>query len=92
MVKHAWLGGLLVLLFTVMLASLYLNSSLHGHSVTAAPSSYSWSSLSKDSVTITYSVDERIWYGGTGYLRIDARPGRGTYSNTKSTTATVTIP
>ncbi|MBO3798977.1 MAG: hypothetical protein QXP45_00360 [Thermoproteota archaeon] len=94
MVKRAWLGGLLVLLFTVVLASLPtgLNSSLHGSLASAAPSSYSWSSLSKNTVVIAYSVDERIWNGGTGYLHVDAKPGQGTYSDTKSTTATVTVP
>ncbi len=94
MVKRAWLGGLLVLLFTVVLASLPtgLNHSLHGPFASAAPSSYSWSSLNVNAVAITYSISEIIWYGGTGYLHIDARAGPGTYGDTKSTTARVTVP
>ncbi|MBO3754791.1 MAG: hypothetical protein FGF53_07965, partial [Candidatus Brockarchaeota archaeon] len=93
MVKRAWLGGLLVLLFTVMLASLptSLNSSLHGPLASAAPSSYSWSSLARNTAAITYSVDERTWYGGTGYLHIKA-DGPGIYTDTKTAVATVTIP
>ncbi|MEM2946445.1 MAG: hypothetical protein QXI87_08900 [Thermoproteota archaeon] len=92
MVKRAWLEGLLVLLFPVMLASLCLNSSFHGPLASAAPSSYSWSSLSRNTVTITYVVDERVWNGGTGYLHIDARQGQGTYSDAKSTITMITIP
>ncbi|MEM4228383.1 MAG: hypothetical protein QXZ66_01255 [Thermoproteota archaeon] len=94
MVKRAWLGGLLVLIFPVMLVSLPtgLNHSLQEHLASASPSSYSWAGLKTDSVSITYVVDERAWYGGTGYLRIDARQGQGTYSDTKSTIATVTVP
>ncbi|MEM3390573.1 MAG: hypothetical protein QW491_14390 [Thermoproteota archaeon] len=95
MAKHACPGGLfLVLLFSSMLVLLLLsvlNTSFSGPSF-AAPSSFSWTGLRTDTVTIAYSVDERIWYGGTGYLRIDARQGQGTYSDTKSTIATVTIP
>ncbi|MEM2998479.1 MAG: hypothetical protein QW542_06000 [Thermoproteota archaeon] len=96
MAKHAYPAGLfLVLLFSSMLVLLLLsvlNTSFSRLSASAAPSSFSWTGLRTDTVTIAYSVDERIWYGGTGYLRIDARPGQGTYSDTKSTTATVTIP
>ncbi|MGB9718904.1 MAG: hypothetical protein ACPL4E_10815, partial [Thermoproteota archaeon] len=60
-------------------------------SVSATPSSYSWSSLRVDSASIAYSVDERAWYGGTGYLSIPTS-GPGTYSDWKECVATVTIP
>ncbi|MEM2599091.1 MAG: hypothetical protein QXI87_00170 [Thermoproteota archaeon] len=91
---HAW-RSLLPLLFFSSLAFLLLPGlSIPFNRPTAygAPSSYSWSSLSKNTVAITYFVDERAWYGGTGYLHIDARAGQGTYSDTKSTTATVIVP
>ncbi|MEM3958612.1 MAG: hypothetical protein QXO47_10485 [Thermoproteota archaeon] len=93
MVKRSWLGGLLVLLFTVMLAllSTSLNSPLRGPLVSAAPSSYFWSSLSRNTVAVTYSVDERTWYGGTDYLHVKAS-GQGVYGDTKTAIATVTIP
>ncbi|MBO3832707.1 MAG: hypothetical protein FGF51_04890, partial [Candidatus Brockarchaeota archaeon] len=56
------------------------------------PSSYSWTGLMTDTVQISYSFGESIWYGGTGYLHIDARAGQDTYSDSKSTTARLTIP
>jgi hypothetical protein len=55
------------------------------------PPSYSWSNLRVDSVQISYSFSKVIWFGGTGYLHIKA-DAPGNYSDTKSTTATVTIP
>ncbi|MEM3660644.1 MAG: hypothetical protein QXU11_09575 [Thermoproteota archaeon] len=91
---HAWRSLLPLLFFSSLVFLLLPGLSILFNRPTAygAPSSYSWSSLSKNTVAITYFVDERAWYGGTGYLHIDARAGQGTYSDTKSTTATVTIP
>jgi len=55
------------------------------------PPSYSWSNLRVDSVQISYSFSKVLWFGGTGYLHIKA-DAPGTYSDTKSTTATITVP
>lgn len=55
------------------------------------PSSYSWSGLRTDTVRVSYSYSQSIWYGGTGYLQIKAN-GPGVYSDAKTTTATVTVP
>ncbi|MBO3810139.1 MAG: hypothetical protein FGF50_11185 [Candidatus Brockarchaeota archaeon] len=77
--------------FTLLLLA-SLSSMLNKPLVSAAPSMYSWTNLKTDTVAITYVVDERIWYGGTGYLHIDARAGQGRYSDARSTTARVNIP
>jgi len=55
------------------------------------PSSYSWSGLRKDTVEVSYSLSESIWYGGTGYLHIKAN-GPGSHSDAESTTAAITVP
>jgi len=55
------------------------------------PSSFSWRGLRTDTVAIGFTVDESIWHGGTGYLSI-VTSGPGTYSDTRSTTATITVP
>jgi len=57
----------------------------------AMPSSFSWTGLRTDTIAVGFSVDEKIWYGGTGYLRI-VTSGPGTYSDTKTTVAAITIP
>ena len=57
----------------------------------AAPSSYSWPNLRTDTVSITFSVRENIWSSGTGDLIVKTH-NSGTFSDTKSTTATVTVP
>jgi len=95
MVGHACLKGLLyAMLLSSIIASLLLNglSPQPGRpTALAAPSSYSWTGLRTDTVAIAYSVDERAWYGGTGYLHIKA-DGPGTYSDAKTATATITVP
>ena len=95
MVGRAFLRGLFYTIFSSSILMPLLFSSLIPQSsrptASATPSSYSWSSLRVDSVSIAYSVDERAWYGGTGYLHIKAN-GLGVYSDTKTATAVVTIP
>ncbi|MEM2057740.1 MAG: hypothetical protein QXO76_05780 [Thermoproteota archaeon] len=85
---------LLTLLFSAS-SMLFLLSSLVTFDRTpayATPSSYSWSDLTTNAISITYSVSESIWYGGTEYLHIDARGGQGVYRDNKTTTATITVP
>ncbi|MBO3810188.1 MAG: hypothetical protein FGF50_11440 [Candidatus Brockarchaeota archaeon] len=77
---------------SLMLLMPGLNSMFNRSFTSATPPSHSWTGLRTDTVEITYSVSESIWYGGTGYLHIDARAGLGTYSDAKSATATVTMP
>jgi len=92
MVGRAFLRGLLyTIFFTSIFASLLIIPPSREPTASAAPSSYSWSNLRTDSVSIAYYVDERAWYGGTGYLHIKAN-GLGVYSDTKTATAVVTIP
>lgn len=79
-----------MLLFTILFSSNCLIQ-IWGY-YSAVPSSYSWTNLRTDTVEINYSFSKSIWYGGTGYLHIDARRGQGTYSDTKSIKAIVTIP
>jgi len=85
---------LYALLLSPVLASLLLASLAPpstGPTVYATPSSYSWSSLRADTVSIAYSVDETAWYGGTGYLSIVTN-GPGTYGDAKECVASVNIP
>ncbi|MGQ9596549.1 MAG: hypothetical protein ACUVUS_04030 [Thermoproteota archaeon] len=55
------------------------------------PLTYEWTNLRSDTAKISYSFSKAIWYGGTGYLHIKAN-GTGVYEDTKTTTATITIP
>ncbi|MEM2608036.1 MAG: hypothetical protein QXT87_02215 [Thermoproteota archaeon] len=76
----------------IFLALLVLNIffiRIHGN--TDIPSSYSWNGLRTDVVQISYSIYEEVWSGGTGYLHIKAN-GPGVYSDTKTATATITVP
>jgi len=85
---------LYALLLSPVLASLLLTSLAPpstGPTVYATPSSYSWNSLRTNTVSIAYSVDERAWYGGTGYLSIVTN-GPGTYGDAKECVASVNIP
>ncbi|MGB9716850.1 MAG: hypothetical protein ACP5PQ_02660 [Thermoproteota archaeon] len=94
MVKHALRSLLLTVFFSAFLALLppCLSHPFNRPTALGSPSSYSWSSLSTNTVTITYSISEEAWCGGTGYLHIDARPGQGTYGDTKDATARITVP
>ncbi len=86
-----------LLLVLMPLALLTLSSFAHaplflGQSPSQAmPSSFSWTGLRTDTIAVGFSVDEVIWFGGTGYLHIKA-DALGNYSDTKSTTATITVP
>lgn len=87
-------GLLYALLLSPVLASLLLSGLIPpstGPTVYATPSSYSWNSLRTNTVSIAYSVDERAWYGGTGYLSIVTN-GPGTYGDAKECVASVNIP
>jgi len=87
-------GLLYALLLSPVLASLLLSGLIPpstGPTVYATPSSYSWNSLRADTVSIAYSVDERAWYGGTGYLTIVTN-GPSTYGDAKECVASVNIP
>jgi len=77
--------------FSTLLFLTVLSSRFSRPLASAAPSSYSWTGLTTNTVTIAYSVDERAWYGGTGYLHIKA-DGSGTYSDVKTTVTVVTVP
>ncbi|MBO3808204.1 MAG: hypothetical protein FGF50_01200 [Candidatus Brockarchaeota archaeon] len=85
--KKVW--KTLLLTSTIVLLRCLAQVEAHPESL---PSSYLWNGLMTDTVQISYSFGESIWYGGTGYLHIDARAGQGTYSDSKSTTARLTIP
>ena len=87
-------GLLYALLLSPVLASLLLSGLIPpstGPTVYATPSSYSWNSLRTNTVSIAYSVSERAWYGGTGYLSIVTN-GPGTYGDAKECVASVNIP
>ncbi|MEM2997573.1 MAG: hypothetical protein QW542_01335 [Thermoproteota archaeon] len=90
-----FIGVFLLLVLLVLPLTLsplsHIPSSTSQPPASTMPSSFSWTGLRTDTVAITYSVSESIWYGGTGYLSI-VTSGPGTYSDTRSTTATITIP
>ncbi|MBO3798487.1 MAG: hypothetical protein JTT13_06440 [Candidatus Brockarchaeota archaeon] len=86
------LSTLLFSAFFTLLLLVSLSSPFNRHLASAAPSTYSWTSLKTDTVAISYSINEEIWYGGTGYLHVDARAGQGKYSDRRLTTARVTVP
>ncbi|MEM3145700.1 MAG: hypothetical protein QW332_06965 [Thermoproteota archaeon] len=80
----------LILVFIALLPLLYFNP-IRIQGIPDIPSSYSWNSLRTDVIQISYSVSKNIWSGGTGYLHIKAE-GPGVYSDTKTATATITVP
>jgi hypothetical protein len=95
MVGRAFLRGLFYTIFSSSILMPLLFSSLIPQSsrptVSATPSSYSWSNLKTSVVNIAYSISETAWYGGTGYLSI-VTSGPGTYSDAKECVANVNIP
>ncbi|MEM2931092.1 MAG: hypothetical protein QW797_09590 [Thermoproteota archaeon] len=83
---------LVLLLLPLTLSALSQTSSLLSRPpASATPSSYSWPDLRTDTVNVTFSVKEKIWSSGTGVLDVKTR-NNGTFSDTASTTATITIP
>lgn len=84
--KKAWI--ILLPTLTILVPRCLIQVEAQPNSI---PSSYSWSGLRTDTVQISYSFSKSLYYGGTDYLHIKAS-GPGVYSDTKTTTAIITVP